>query len=236
MAKKTKRPKPAVRTRTTSPRAAAHKKKPVTRKAARRPRTPARAPSPAVSDFRTSPLTPALWTDLERLFGANGACGGCWCMAWRLPKDQWEAGKGEGNRIALHHVVQAGPPPGVLGFDGETPIGWCAVAPRARYDFLSRSRVLKPLNSLPVWSVSCFYIAKAYRARGVAIGLLTAAVEFARGRGARAVEGYPVIARSRKLPDAFAWTGVPGIFRAAGFHLAGRHSAARPIYRILLDV
>lgn len=156
-------------------------------------------------------------------------------MTWRLPRDEFERGKGEGNRLAFHHVVQHGPPPGVLAFDGETPVGWCAVAPRTTYVALERSRVLKPLDSLPVWSVSCFFIARPWRSRGVATTLLRAAVDFARARGARAVEGYPVIARKDRMPDAFAWTGLPAIFRAVGFHLAGRHSPARPIYRVMLE-
>ncbi len=156
-------------------------------------------------------------------------------MVWRLPRAEYEQGKGEGNRLALHHLVQHGPPPGVLAFDGDVPIGWCAIAPRSTYVALERSRVLKPLDSLPVWSVSCFFVARPWRGRGVATALLRAAVDFARQRGARAVEGYPMIARRERMPDAFAWTGLSGVFRAAGFRLAGRHSPARPIYRFVFE-
>jgi hypothetical protein len=47
------------------------------------------------------PLTAERWPDLEKLFGERGACGGCWCMAWRLPRAEWEAGRGEPHKRAL---------------------------------------------------------------------------------------------------------------------------------------
>src|SRR5688572_31149129 len=88
------------------------------------------------------PLITDRWSDLEALFGERGGCGGCWCMTWRLPRAEYEAGKGAGNRAALEKLVRAGPPPGILAYAQTGPIAWCAVAPRAEYDYLARSRVL----------------------------------------------------------------------------------------------
>ena len=34
--------------------------------------------------IQTRDLTPELWPEMEKLFGLNGACAGCWCMWWRL--------------------------------------------------------------------------------------------------------------------------------------------------------
>ena len=52
-------------------------------------------------DLSFHPLTPERWPDLERLFGVRGACGGCWCMWWRLPRATYNEQKGEGNREAF---------------------------------------------------------------------------------------------------------------------------------------
>src|SRR5437899_2356952 len=109
------------------------------------------------------PLTPERWPDLEKLFGERGACGGCWCMTWRLPRAEWEAAKGEGNKQAFRALVQDNAQPGVLAYSGDEPVGWCAVAPRAVYVRLKKSRVLAPVDDRPVWSISCLFIARPFR-------------------------------------------------------------------------
>lgn len=187
--------------------------------------------SPELSKIRFHPLTPDRWEDLETLFGERGACGGCWCMAWRLRNKDWIAGKGEKNRRAFRKIVNAGGQPGVLGYLGKRPIAWCAVAPRQDYRSLAHSRVLKPVDDKPVWSVSCLFVQKEFRRRGVSARLLKAAVEFAGKRGATIVEGYPVQPTMEETPDPFIWTGVPSAFRRAGFREVARRSRTRPIMR-----
>lgn len=188
-----------------------------------------------------APLTPDRWRDVVQLFGSRGACGGCWCMAWRLPKQRYEAGKGNGNRRRFRALVSADGhddhcPPGVLayreeGSDARVPIGWCAVAPREAYVRLESARALKRLDAKPVWSISCLFVARSYRHRGVSVALLEAAADFARSHGAQIVEGYPVEPRTDTMPDVFAWTGTAAAFLAAGFNEAGRGSRSRPIMR-----
>lgn len=155
-------------------------------------------------------------------------------MAWRQTRAQYEANKGDKNRRAFLKIVRSGSQPGVLAYDGETPIGWCAIAPREQYVVLERARTLKRIDDQPVWSVTCFFITRPYRRRGISAKLLEAAVAFARRRGARIVEGYPVVARSGTLPDAFAWTGLPATFLQAGFKEVARPSPTRPIMRRVL--
>ena len=77
------------------------------------------------------PATPERWPDIERLFGPNGACAGCWCMWWRLGRRDFERQKGEGNRAALRRLVESGGVPGLLAYQGGLPVGWCALSPRA---------------------------------------------------------------------------------------------------------
>lgn len=152
-------------------------------------------------------------------------------MAWRLPRKQWEQGKGKGNRKAFRRIVKHGDQPGVLAYHEGQPIGWCSVAPRQVYLTLERSRVLKPVDDRPVWSISCLFIARPYRRQGVSVQLLRAAVKFARSQGATIVEGYPVEAYAARMPDAFAWTGLVPAYRKAGFREAVRRSKSRPIMR-----
>jgi GNAT superfamily N-acetyltransferase len=186
--------------------------------------------SPLTLQFE--PLTRDRWSDVVTLFGPRGACAGCWCMAWRRTRAEWERGQGSGNRAAFQRVVRKGPPPGILAYVDKAPVAWCAVAPREAYVQLARSRVLKAIDAEPVWSVSCIFVTRAYRRRGVSVALLRAAGEFAASQGARVVEGYPVEPYSGKIPDAFAWTGTVTAFRAAGYEEVARGSPKRPIMRL----
>ncbi|MBZ5581322.1 MAG: GNAT family N-acetyltransferase [Acidobacteriia bacterium] len=191
---------------------------------------PAARPRPA-SALRFGALTPERWPDLETLFGKNGACAGCWCMYWRKTHAEWRGDKGESNRASLRALVREGPPPGILAYDGDRPVGWCAVAPREEYVALAKSRTLAPVDATPVWSVSCFFIARPYRRQGVSVQLLNAAVEFVRSQGGSVVEGYPVLPKKGAMADAFAWTGLFSAFLKAGFREARPASEGRPIVR-----
>jgi len=177
------------------------------------------------------PLTSDRWEDLVALFGERGACGGCWCMWWRLARSEFEKGKGAGNRRALRKIVAAGDAPGLIAYRGGTPAGWCSVAPRERYPVLSRSRVLAPVDDRPVWSIVCFFVSKPFRRTGLTAALIEGAVAYAKKKGAAIVEGYPVEPKKGSMPDAFAYTGLASSFRRAGFAEVARRSATRPVMR-----
>ncbi len=177
------------------------------------------------------PLAPQNWNDLEALFGPRGACGGCWCMFWRLPRAQFERQKGDANKAALKALAGARTPLGILAYAGEQPVAWCAVAPRETAPALERSRILKPIDDTPVWSITCLFVSKASRRQGITPQLLKAAVAYAMAQGAGAVEGYPVEPKKSSMPDPFAWTGIASAFRKAGFEEKLRRSETRPIMR-----
>ncbi len=186
-----------------------------------------RAPAAGIT-FR--PATPARWADLEALFGERGACAGCWCMFWRLPRARFAAGKGAGNRRALRALVKGNAQPGVLAYANGEPIGWCAIAPRAAYVALENSRIMKPVDDRPVWVVSCLFVRRDFRKRGLSARLIDAAAKLAAKRGARMIEGYPV-EPAAKTADAFVWHGVASAFARAGFREVLRRSPTRPIMR-----
>jgi GNAT superfamily N-acetyltransferase len=192
-------------------------------------------PTTKTLNLKFHPATPARWADVEQLFGERGACGGCWCMFWRLPRKKFDAGKGSANKRAFKKIISEGAKPGVIAYSGKDPIGWCAIARRADYTALERSRILQPVDDQPVWSISCLFIQKPYRRQGVSAQLLRAAVEFAASQGAKIVEGYPVEPSMEKMPDPFLWHGVPSAFRAAGFKEVVRRSKSRPIMRYQIN-
>ncbi|HEX6849929.1 MAG TPA: GNAT family N-acetyltransferase [Candidatus Polarisedimenticolaceae bacterium] len=179
------------------------------------------------------PLTPDRWADLEALFGPRGACAGCWCMWWRhATQKSWVAAKGEPNRRALRKVVASGAPVGILAYDGDVPLGWCAIAPRDDYPRLSRARTLRPLDDRPVWSITCLFVEKGWRRRGLSSKLIEGATAYAREQGATLLEGYPMDTRDPHTPAAWVWTGLPASFEKAGFEEVARPAPTRPIYRL----
>lgn len=176
------------------------------------------------------PIKRNLWPDLEELFGLNGACGGCWCMYWKLRGKAYDEAKGYTARQMHKSIVDSGVETGLLAYYGGEVVGWVAVEPRTAYVKLEHSRVLKPVDDQPVWSVTCFYVAKAHRRKGVTVELLKAAVEHVRRQGGRIVEGYPV-EMNKNMPAPFIYTGTASAFQKAGFEEVMRNSPTRPIYR-----
>ena len=192
-----------------------------------------RTGAPDAPALAVHPLTPARWVDLEALFGPRGACAGCWCRWWKVPRAEWEAAKGEGNRRALEASVRGGETPGLLAYEDGAPVGWVAVEPRASYPRLARSRSLAPVDDAPVWSITCFYVARSHRRRGVTRALIAAAAAHARAAGARLLEAYPVDL-ARPTGDAFVYTGAASTFAAAGFEEVARRTPTRPVVRLTL--
>lgn len=173
------------------------------------------------------PLTPDLWPALEDLFGLQGPVSRCWCMLWRIGSEYRKRPSKE-NKMAFRERVKSGPPPGLLAFDGDLAVGWCQLTPRAELPWLDRTWRLERVDDLPVWSLSCFYVRKGYRKRGVTCALIAAALEVARRAGAPALEAYPLDA---ELTPSASGTGYLSTFQRAGFKIVARHVPPRPIVR-----
>ena len=186
-------------------------------------------------DLKYRPLTTNRWPDFEKLFGKSGAYGGCWCMWWRISRAEFDRQKGDGNRRAMKKIVQSGEVPGILAYDQREAVGWCSVAPREAFPSLNRSPVLKRIDDLPVWSIVCFFVAKAYRRRGLTEWLIKAAVDHVRQSGGGVVEAYPTDPRGRNLPPVSSFMGMPALYDRAGFEECARPSAAKVIMRYWID-
>ena len=181
------------------------------------------------------PLTTDRWRDFEKLFGKNGACAGCWCMWWRLRRSEWERRKGQSNKRAFKRLAASGRPLGIHAYADNEPVGWCAVGLRETLGALDRSRVLAPVplpeNATPVWSISCFFIARPFRRKHLGTKLLKAAAAYGKLNEATVVEGYPTDPKGKNYPDAFAFMGLLAAFKKAGFQEVARRSQTRLIVR-----
>ena len=181
---------------------------------------------------RVEPLTPARWGALEKLFGAKGACAGCWCMFWRLKKgERFDDIKGATAKRRFKALVQRGEAKGLLAYVGDeaAPVGWLAFGPRREFTKLDRAPSLACADADEVHSLPCFFIKPGSRGQGVATALLNAAVLELKKEGARIIEGYPVKPPrpGEKIPAAFAYTGTLPLFQKAGFELVSEKPSGK---------
>ena len=185
-----------------------------------------------LSQLTFEPLTKANWNKFLHLFGSNGACGNCWCMYYRLKKEEYQEGKADdGNKNAMKEIVWENKPAGILGFYEGQAIAWCAFAPREDFIKLDSSRVHKRIDDKNVWSIPCFFIDKNFRRHGVSVELLKGVINHAKDAGIEIIEAYPTTPTQDKLPDSFAWIGLYKSFERAGFEIVDQTSKNRPMVR-----
>jgi GNAT superfamily N-acetyltransferase len=178
------------------------------------------------------PLTIDRWKDFENLFGANGACAGCWCMFWFMRKKEWDEKRKDGRtKRKMKKIVKENVQPGILAYDGDKAVGWIAIQPREKYGKLANSRILKPLDNKPVWSIVCFFVHKDYRKKGISVGLIKNACKFAASKGGTIIEAYPTDTKNKSVAPTFIYTGTESAFKKAGFKEILRRSATRAIMR-----
>jgi GNAT superfamily N-acetyltransferase len=141
--------------------------------------------------------------------------------------------RAKANRAALKALVNAGNPPGLIGYRGKVPVGWVSIGPREEYIRLKRSPVAKPVDEKPVWSIVCFVVPSEHRGQGVASAILKGAIAYAKKQGAKLVEAYPVD-RPTQSKDDTMWFGAKSMYDKAGFKEVARRKPQRPVVRIKL--
>ncbi|MFI6940509.1 GNAT family N-acetyltransferase [Streptomyces sp. NPDC050418] len=140
----------------------------------------------------------------------------CFCLSYRVPSKIANALTPPERAAYVEGLCRADPPPGVLAYDGDTPVGWAAVAPRADTTF-ARNRKIPHVDDLPVWSLWCIRVRAGHRKQGITHPLIEGAVAFAREHGAPAVEAYPLDNGDAKVDLTMAYAGLRKNFERAGF-------------------
>ena len=143
--------------------------------------------------------------------------------------------RGEWARRAFRDLVESAQVHGLLAFENEMigaePLAWMCLGPVDDFPRLDAVRALRHARELNTWAITCFYVRSRARRTGLGIRLLVVGQEYAFANGCRVLEGYPVNVRPRMtMPGAFAWTGVPAMFAAAGFQHLHRVGETRGIW------
>jgi hypothetical protein len=182
---------------------------------------------PTSPKLQFRPVTPERLSDLARFSESHGKFRYCSCMRWRMRSTEFSRSTKEQRIAALECLVGKRIPVGVLAYAKEEPIGWCSIAPREGYEGLERYRALPRIDDLPVWSVVCFFVDSRFRRNKVTLGLLKAAMAYARAQGAEIIEGYPV----EPGPRLYTYMGSPSTFLGAGFRNVTPPGQARQVMR-----
>jgi GNAT superfamily N-acetyltransferase len=200
----------------------------------------------ATPDARAIVVVPAnevSWEDLQAVFGERGTPHWCQCQWFKFRSAEFEAMDVPERRERFAEQTGCGNPaaPSTSGLvalvDGE-PAGWCAVEPRTAYPRLRTSRLVwagrdEDGDDGSVWSVTCFVTRTGYRRQGIGTALAQAAVGFARDRGAKVVEGYPLLPRADgRVATGDLYVGTVGMFESAGFTEVSRPTERRAVMRI----
>jgi GNAT superfamily N-acetyltransferase len=140
----------------------------------------------------------------------------CWCLSYRIPSKLNNELRGPARGEYVAELCSAELAPGVLAYDGDTPVGWAAVAPRSETSF-AHNRKIPHFDDLAVWSLWCVRVRPGHRKSGISHSLIAGAVEFARDQGAPAIEAYPLDNGDAKVDLTMAYAGLRKNFERAGF-------------------
>ncbi|MFU8947571.1 GNAT family N-acetyltransferase [Mycetocola zhadangensis] len=192
------------------------------------------------SNIRMVSIADAPWQDVQTVFGTRGDPSSCWCQYFKMGKADWRnATRATCEPLLEKQVRESDPPPGVIAYLENEPVGWCAVEPRRNYPELHRTRVQsdpEPDDDPSIWSVTCFVVRVGFRKKGIATALLAGAIEQARSHGARVLEGYPVDPTAReKVASAELYYGIVSQFTANGFTEVARPRPDRALMRLELS-
>ena len=197
------------------------------------------------SQVAVVPANEASWDDLQTVLGARGDPSRCQCQRYRmLPRESWNSVGAEELGFRLRAQTDCGhaeshTTSGLVAYLDGKPVGWCAVAPRNAHPRLLRNTRVSWVGRAEdksddsVWAVTCFVTRTGFRRRGVSRALARASVDFARARGARALEGYPMITQpGQEITWGELHVGSRSIFEAAGFKEVSHPTLRRVVMRI----
>ena len=197
----------------------------------------------AVPALTIVPANEASWEDLQTVFGTCGDRARCHCSRYKMqPGESWALVGVEELAFRFRSDTDCGHPEsgttsGLVAYiDGE-PVGWCAVEPRTAYPRLLRNTRVpwegrdEDKNDDSVWAVTCFVTRAGFRRRGISRALALATIDYARQRGARSLEAYPMMT-ARGALDVELHVGLRSMFAESGFTEVSQPTARRVVMRI----
>jgi GNAT superfamily N-acetyltransferase len=196
------------------------------------------------SDISVVPANEASWEDLQTVLGTRGQASRCQCQRYKLRRrESFRSFTAEERAHRLRQQTDCGHPEsgttsGLVAYLEDEPVGWCAVEPRTAYEGLVRNNRVpwegrtEDKTDDSVWAVTCIFTRAGFRKRGISRVLVRAAVDFARERGARAIEGYPMTTKNAILEELHV--GTEGMFTDAGFKEVSRPTLRRVVMRVEL--
>ncbi|GAA4401855.1 GNAT family N-acetyltransferase [Fodinibacter luteus] len=174
--------------------------------------------------WESHPVTPDRFEDFADVINPNRRESHCWCLSHRLQaKDIEQLGHGSREQ-AMRALCEREHPPGVVTYLDGVPVGWCNIGPRAQIPRLARSKLIRPVDDVPVWSIVCVVVRGGHRRKGVTGHLLEGAVAYAAANSAPAVEAYPVDPPGR-MDTTMAFVGTRSMFERSGFEVVGTTDA-----------
>jgi GNAT superfamily N-acetyltransferase len=184
----------------------------------------------------------ASWDDLVAIFGTADA-GQCQCQRFKVVGWIWRDSTQEQRTVSLRGQTGCGNPnaaatSGLMAYVEDEPAGWVAVEPRTAYPKLRTSRVPwsgrdEDKDDGGIWAVTCFVVRKGYRGHGLTYHLAQATIDFARQRGARALEAYPMITQpGKEITWGELHVGARQVFEDAGFEEVSHPTLRRVVMRI----
>jgi GNAT superfamily N-acetyltransferase len=197
------------------------------------------------SELRIVPANEASCDDLQAVFGTRGTAARCQCQRYKLrPREAFAKFPVEERARRLHEQTHCGQPEagttsGLVAYlDGE-PVGWCAIEPRPAYVGLVRNNRVpwegrtEDKTDETVWAVTCIFTRAGFRRGGIGYALADAPVDFARRRGARALEAYPMVTKpGQAVLLEELHVGSRTMFAAAGFTEVSHPTLRRLVMRI----
>ena len=176
-------------------------------------------------DFSIRELTVDTYSDFEKLAEKQG---GCWCTYYHrakpIPGVHGEELK-KINRRDKTVLVKNRKAHAVLVYAGKIPVGWCQYGPKEELPRIDAGRGYKkigpPKGDEKLWRITCFFVDREYRSKGVSKFALKAALESIRKQGGGIVEAYPVVSKKMAAVAEWRWFGTPGMFEREGFKQVG---------------
>lgn len=164
------------------------------------------------------PLDATTWPDFARLVERHkGVWGGCWCMAFHLERG-FRGRTVAQNRADKERLVRDGHAHAALVYDGPAVVGWCQFGPAGELPRIDNSHAYAQGRGVPPdWRITCFFVDRGRRKRGVASAALDGALHEIARLGGGVVESYPEDVTGRSVSSSFLHNGSLAMFERAGF-------------------